>query len=116
MISGVPALRSLTRSRSEQFQGRGEQALAVPLDIGAGERAVSESDTKVSITHAGIIRDIRVDVAFDVLDVVSGPASGVFSTDASVSVVTDVSFYSAVVLICIRPHLTVESSTREGRP
>jgi hypothetical protein len=29
------------------------------------------------------IRDIRVGVAFDVLNVVSGPASGVFSRDAS---------------------------------
>jgi hypothetical protein len=32
------------------------------------------------------IRDIRVGVAFDVLNVVSGPASGVFSSDASVFV------------------------------
>jgi len=40
-----------------------------------------------------------------VLDVVSGRASGVFSTDASVFVVTDFSFCSAVVLICFRTHL-----------
>jgi len=46
---------------------------------------------------SGQCRDIRVDVAFDVLDVVSGAANGVFSTDASVSVVTDFSFCSAVV-------------------
>jgi hypothetical protein len=32
----------------------------------------------------GTIRDIRVGVGFDVLNVVSGPASGVFSRDASV--------------------------------
>jgi hypothetical protein len=32
------------------------------------------------------IRDIRVGVAFDVLNVVSGPWSGVFSRDASVFV------------------------------
>ena len=30
------------------------------------------------------MRDIRVDAAFDVLNVVSGTASGVFSRDASV--------------------------------
>jgi hypothetical protein len=32
------------------------------------------------------MRHIRVGVAFDVLNVVSGPASGVFSKDASVFV------------------------------
>ena len=56
-----------------------------------------------TLLTSGQFRDIRVDVAFDLLDVVSGPASGVFSTDASVSVVTDFSFCSAVVLIYIRP-------------
>jgi hypothetical protein len=34
----------------------------------------------------GTIRDICVGVAFDVLDIVSNPASGVFSGDASVFV------------------------------
>jgi hypothetical protein len=36
--------------------------------------------------RAAQIRDIRVAVAFEVLDVVSGTASGVFSTDALVFV------------------------------
>ena len=36
--------------------------------------------------HAGIVRDIRVGVAFNVLNVVSGKASGIFNTDASVFV------------------------------
>ena len=36
--------------------------------------------------HAGIVRDIRVGVAFNVLNVVSGKASGVFNTDAPVLV------------------------------
>jgi hypothetical protein len=65
---------------------------------------------------SGQFPEIRVDVAFDVLDVVSGPGSGVFSTDASMPVVTDFSFYAAVVLVFIRPHFTITSSTREGRP
>jgi hypothetical protein len=41
----------------------------------------------------GTIRDIRVSVAFDALNVVSGPASGVFSRDASVFVPSGVLHY-----------------------
>jgi hypothetical protein len=42
----------------------------------------------------GTIRGIRVGVAFDVLNVVSGPASGVFSRDASVFVSSQVLHYA----------------------
>jgi hypothetical protein len=56
--------------------------------------------------HAGIIRDIRVDLAFDVLNVVGGPASGVFSS-ASMFVSSRLLHCSHVVLTCIRTHLRV---------
>jgi hypothetical protein len=55
---------------------------------------------------AGIIRDIRVDLAFDVLNVVGGPASGVFSS-ASMFVSSRLLHCSHVVLTCIRTHLRV---------
>ena len=72
-----------------------------PHEDGAG--CIGFRHKRPKLLTSGQCRDIRVDVAFDVLDVVSGPASGVFSTDVSVSVVTDFSFCSAVVLIYIRP-------------
>ena len=42
----------------------------------------------------GTIRDIRVGVALDVLNVVSGMANGVFSRDASVFVSSPVVHYA----------------------
>ncbi len=66
---------------------------------------------------ASDLGDIRVGVAFDVLNVVSGMASGVFSRDASVFVSSRVLHYARAY-----PHLDsnplkgLQSSTREGKP
>src|SRR5262249_9656376 len=74
-----------------------------------GARSIGLRHKRPTLLTAGQLRDIRVDVTLDVLN----GASGVFGADASLSVATGHSLHS-VVLIGIRTHVRVESSTREG--